>query len=532
MVNIGTTLVSPITAGSFSDYFDKINADISSVLNWAYDASIVWVLIVLLLATGIYFTIRSRFMQVRLFGHMFKVITDSRSGAKGGISSFQAFAIGLADRVGTGSIAGVALAVVAGGPGAVFWMWIVALVGMVTAFVEATLAQIFKVRNGDGTFRGGPAFYILRGLNSRKWGAVFAILLIFAYGFSFEMIQSNSISQLAEVSFGAPTWVTAVILTIMTLPLVLGGMRKIAVMSEYLAPIMALVYVVMGLLVMAINFHNIPHVFSEIFAGAFGGGTYVPPAVAGATGAFIAALTTGIKRGLFTNEAGMGSAPNAAATATVDHPVTQGMIQALGVFVDTMLVCTSTAFIILMSGPFWNPNRSAKQDGTALTSLSLVETLGSSPTTHTIVSVIVLVLMICFGYTTILGNFTYAETNYRYLAGLNKSVLPLKLLVIFSTFLGAVLPLPSVWSIADWATALMTIVNLGAILLLGKWAFGALRDYEAQRSKGETPIFCSVNNPHLPGELPTDVWDVPGGHHESWNEENATNQTEKVDAEK
>ncbi|MDO4665824.1 MAG: alanine/glycine:cation symporter family protein [Actinomycetaceae bacterium] len=494
-----------------SDKFLDINSQIASWLDSAYDVSIAWVLIVLLLASGLFFTIKSKGMQIAMFPHMLSVIVKSRGGAKGGISSFQAFAIGLADRVGTGSIAGVALAVVAGGPGAVFWMWVVAAVGMATAFIEATLAQLFKVRGGDGTFRGGPAYYIQRGLGSRTWGAIFAVLLIFAYGFSFEMIQSNSISQLALTSFHVPTWVSAVVLIALTLPLVIGGVRKIAHLSEILAPAMALVYVVMGIIIMLINFTYIPHVFSEIFTGAFGHGTYVPPAVAGGAGALIAALTQGIKRGLFTNEAGMGSAPNAAATATVDHPVTQGLIQSLGVFVDTMLVCTSTAFIILMSRPFWEEGRAAGLNGTALTGESLVDSLGSSPAVHNLVAVLVMAMMISFGYSTILGNYAYAETNYRYLVGMNKSVLPLKILVIASTVLGALLPLKSVWSIADWATALMTIVNLVAILFLGKWALGALADYNAQRHT-TTPVFCSVNNPHMPGELPTEVWHERGGH--------------------
>ena len=504
--------------GSFYDSFTKINESISGFLDNVYGHSIVWVLIVLLLGAGVIFTIRSRFMQIRMFPHMVKVILGSRDGAKGGISSFQAFAIGLADRVGTGSIAGVALAVVAGGPGAVFWMWVVAAVGMVTAFIEATLAQLYKVRNGDGTFRGGPAYYIQRGLGSRGWGIVFAILLIFAYGFSFEMIQSNSISQLAHTSFGIPPWASALVLILMTLPLVLGGVKPIARFSELLAPAMALLYVLMGIMVMALNYQRIPSVFSEIFAGAFGQGTYVPPAVAGATGAFVAAITTGIKRGLFTNEAGMGSAPNAAATATVSPPVTQGMVQSLGVFVDTMLVCTSTGFIILMSEPFWNPDRSADLDGTALTSTSLVTSLGGAGHVEGIVAILVMAMMICFGYSTILGNYTYAETNYRFIVGLKRSTLPLKILVIFATALGAVLPLVAVWSIADWATALMTIVNLVAILLLGKWALGALRDYQAQLKEGKIPEFQSLDNPHMPGELPTSVWHVKGGHEESWAE--------------
>ncbi|WP_307737976.1 amino acid carrier protein [uncultured Varibaculum sp.] len=519
----------PISAAKESlTAFEQWNETISSLLDTAYNNSVVWLLMITLLGVGIWLTIRTSGMQVRMFTHMLKVITRSRGGSEGGVSSFQAFAIGLADRVGTGSITGVALAVVAGGPGSVFWMWVVALVGMATAFVEATLAQLFKVRNGDGTFRGGPAFYIQRGLGSRTWGIVFAVLLIFAYGFSFEMIQANSISQLANSDYlGFPVWATALILVLLTLPLVVGGVRKIAKFSEYLAPAMALLYVAMGILVIVLNYDRIPFVFREIFMGAFGqSNTYMPPAVAGAGGAFIAAITTGTKRGLFTNEAGMGSAPNAAAIATVRHPATQGMIQALGVFVDTMLVCTSTAFIILMSVPFWDKQNHV--DGAVLTMDSIVTSLGSNSTTQTVVFVFVMVMMVCFGYSTILGNYTYAETNYKFIVGVDRSALPLKLLVIASTAIGAILPLKSVWSIADWATALMALVNLVALIFLGKWAVGALRDYRAQMNTDDPagPVFCSQNNQYLPGELPTRVWTIPGGFDSAWSTSSATSEKE------
>ncbi len=496
--------------------FSQINSYISSTLDSIYSVSIGYVLMFVLLGAGLYFTFASKGYQFRMFGHMCKMVFHSRKGAKGGISSFQAFAIGLADRVGTGAIAGVALAVVAGGPGTVFWMWVVALLGMATAFIEATLAQMFKVRAGDGTFRGGPAYYIQKGLGSRKWGMVFAVLLIFAYAFSFEMIQSNSISQLAEHSFGIPTWVSALILVIMTLPLVLGGIRPIARLSEYMAPIMAAVYMLMALVILVINYESIPFLIKEIFAGAFGQGTYVPPAVSGAAGAFIVALQTGVKRGLFTNEAGMGSAPNAAATATVEHPVSQGLVQSLGVFVDTMMVCTATALIILVSEPFW-ASSAHSLDGTALTAASMVSSLSLGVYTEHIISGFVLIMLLSFGYSTILGNYTYAETNYCFLRGIHCNRLPLKLLVIFATFLGAVLPLQSVWSLADWACALMAIVNLIAILMLGKWALGALKDYCAQLKKGQTPVFHSSHNEYMPAELETEVWSEPGGYHESWD---------------
>ncbi|EEJ53568.1 Na+/alanine symporter [Mobiluncus mulieris] len=499
------------------DPFTQVNDVIAGWLNTGYDSSIVWVLSALLLGVGLYYSIRTNFMQIRLFPHMVKVIFKSRKGAKGGISSFQAFTIGIAERVGTGSIAGIALAVVAGGPGSVFWMWVVATLGMATAFIESTLAQLFKVRNGDGTFRGGPSYYIMRGLGSRRWGMIFSVLLIFTYGCTFEMVQANSMAQLAHVSFGIPTWVSALILVVMILPLLVGGIRRIARFSEWLAPLMAVIYICMGLLVLVINFREIPYVFEQIFASAFGQGDYVPPAVAGAGGAFIAALTQGVKRGLYTNEAGMGAVPNAAATATVEHPVTQGMIQSLAVFVDTVMICTTTAFIILLSTPFWDPARGSDVNGTALTNDSLVSTLGyDNPAIKTVIAVVIMVMMIAFGYSTILGNYTYAESNWGFLVGRSKSTVPVRLLAIISSALGAVLPLAAAWALSDWVFSVMAVVNLAALVLLGKWAVGALRDYEAQRREGKTPVFCSRNNSYLPGVLPTEVWEVPGGHDPSW----------------
>ena len=508
-----------LDAGKNPSTFEVICNNISRWLDAAYGSTVVWILSALLLGVGLGYTIITHAMQIRLFPHMLKVVLNSRKGAKDGISSFQAFAIGIAARVGTGSITGVALAVVAGGPGSVFWMWVVAALGMATAFIESTLAQLFKVRTGDGTFRGGPSFYIMRGLGSRKWGVVFSVLLIFTYAFAFEMVQANNISTLAKASFNFPVWASAIVLVLLLAPLLLGGMRRIARFSAWLAPLMSVVYILMGIMVLVLNWREIPTMFYEIIASAFGGGSYVNPAVAGAGGYFVATLTNGIKRGLYTNEAGMGSAPNAAANATVAHPVTQGMVQSMAVFVDTMMICTTTAFIILLSQPYWDPNRDEELKGAALTSASLVHTLGSGQVTETIVAILIMIMMIAFGYTTLLGNYAYAESNWAFIFGTHSSNTVLRVIAICSTAIGAILPLVVVWSISDWSFTLMAVVNLGAVLLLGKWAVGALKDYEAQRKQGiESPEFCSVDNPHLPGELPTEVWQVPGGWDESWAE--------------
>ena len=278
---------------------------------------------------------------------MIKQIFHSRSDSEGGISSFQAFAVGLASRVGTGNIAGVAIALTLGGPGAIFWMWVVAALGMATAFIEATLAQLFKVRSEDGSFRGGPAFYIQRGLHSRAGGVLFAVLLIFTFGVAFNMVQANAISDVLGASREIPTEWTGVVLMVLTAPVLFGGVRRVARVAEIVLPAMALLYVVLACVIVILNINQIGEVFKMIIGGAFG----IDELAGGFVGGIAAAMLNGVKRGLFSNEAGMGSAPNAAATATVSHPVKQGFVQSLGVFVDTMVICTSTAFIILVSGP-------------------------------------------------------------------------------------------------------------------------------------------------------------------------------------
>lgn len=494
--------MSDIILAEAGSLYDQINNHISSFLDNAYSVSVGWVLMICLLGAGIYFTLASKALQFRHFNKLWRSMFHSRKGAEGGISSFQAFAMGLADRVGTGTIAGVALAVVAGGAGAVFWMWIVALLGMATAFVEATLAQIFKIRNkGDGAFRGGPAYYIQRGLGSRGWGALFACLLLFAYGFTFQMTQANTVAAVAGAAIqvgGAPfpAWATALILVVTVSPVVIGGVKKVAQVSEYLAPIMAIGYVIIAVVIILFNLDQIPRVFGDIFAGAFGGRAVV----GGALGGFFAALTNGIKRGLYTNEAGMGSAPNAAATATTKHPVTQGFIQSLGVFIDTMILCTATAFIILVAGVYDPTKADQFSDGAALTAQSIATDLGGWSI------YIVLILILVFGYSTILGNFAYAEANWRFLVGPKGPVWPVKALALFATALGSVMSLAAVWSLTDWASALMAITNLVAIVALGKWAFGALKDWEVQKRAGIAEPQFTKDSEFLPRPLDSDCW--------------------------
>ena len=439
-----------------------------------------YVLIYVLLGAGLYFSFKTRFVQFRLFGRMVAMLRHSREDAEGGISSFQAFAIGLASRVGTGNITGVAIALTLGGPGAIFWMWIVALIGMATAFVEATLAQIFKVRSPDGSFRGGPAYYIQRGLHSHKGGVLFAVLLIFTFGVAFEMVQANTIADVLVNAHTVDIHVTAIILMILAAPVLFGGVRRIARVSEIVLPIMAIAYVVMALVIVLLNITQLGHVLWQIVGSAFG----IDSALGGFAGGISAALLNGTKRGLFSNEAGMGSAPNTAATATTPHPVNQGLVQSLGVFVDSIIVCSSTAFMILMAGPeVYDPATTTSAAGATLTREAVVHEFGSWG------GWLMTVMIIVFGFSSVLGNYAYAEINLFFLGAKEWVMNVFRVVVLASIGLGSIIALTVVWDIADIAMGLMALVNLVAIVLLGRWAFASLRDWEQQRAKGLDPVF-------------------------------------------
>lgn len=480
---------------------DKLTELISTTNNWITTH----ILIVMLIGAGIYFTIRTGFVQIRLFGQMVKQVFDSRDVDGDGISSFQAFAIGIASRVGTGNIAGVAIAVTLGGPGAVFWMWLVAFLGMATAFIEATLAQLFKIRWHDGTFRGGPAFYIQRGLGSRTWGVVFALFLICSFGISFEMVQANTIAATLKTQFKVSPWVTAAILLVLCGPIVYGGLKAVAKASEIVAPLMAIVYIGLAVAVVLMNLDKVGPTFSLIVENAFG----LRETLGGLAGSMSAAMMNGVRRGLFSNEAGEGSAPNAASTAHVTHPAKQGLIQSAGVFVDTILVCSATAFILFNADPealkpYWTSSDPAGAD---MTITALESTLGSwaGP---------VMVVLICvFAGSSVIGNFAYAEVNMDFLTkGKAWGDKLLKAIVIVSIVLGSVAELKLVWNFADLTMTGMALINIVSIVMLGKWAFGALQDYLRNR---ERP-FVATGNPSMPGELPTDIWvhggtDLPSG---------------------
>jgi AGCS family alanine or glycine:cation symporter len=437
-------------------------------------------------------------VQVRYFKRMLGQLVHSRSG-DGGISSFQAFCVGLASRVGTGNIAGVAIALTVGGPGAIFWMWMVALLGMATAFVEATLGQIFKVRAEDGTFRGGPAFYIQRGLGSRPGGVVFAVLLVFTFGFAFNMVQANAIADVLNTSYNIEINYTTIGLVLLAAPVLFGGVRRVAKVAEVVLPLMALAYVVLALVIIALNISNLPHAFAQIIGGAFG----LEQMAGGFTGGIAAAMLNGVKRGLFSNEAGMGSAPNVAATATVSHPVKQGLIQSLGVFVDTIIICTATALIILVSGPaIYDPHTPTKMAGASLTASAVAAGLGTWTTW------LMTVLVFVFAFSSVLGNYVYAEINLFFLGARQRGINIFRIAVLAAIAFGATAKLSTVWDLADISMGLMAIVNLIAIVLLGRWAFAALRDYQRQVAAGQDPLFLA-EEADLPGRLEGDIWNRP-----------------------
>lgn len=454
------------------------------------------ILIYLLIGVGIYFTVRTRFIQFRYFGRMLGQLRRSHR-QDGGISSFQAFCVGLASRVGTGNIAGVAIALTVGGPGAIFWMWVVAAVGMATAVIEATLAQIFKVRSDDGAFRGGPAFYIQRGLRSRAGSVVFAVLLVLTFSTAFNMVETNAISGVLKSSHGIDIRWTAAGLAVLAAPLLFGGVRRVAAFAGMVLPAVALVYTLLAFAIVAVNINQLPSVIEQIIGGAFG----IRQMAGGFAGGIATAMLTGVKRGLFACEAGMGSSPNIAGAATVAHPVEQGLIQALAVFVDTMVICTATAFIVLMAGPaIYDPAHTGSVAGASLTGSAIAAGLGGWTT------VVMTSVVFFFGFASVLSNYVVAEANLFFLGGRRLVVGGLKVATLAAMVFGAMSKLTLVWALADLTMALMAIVNLVAICLLGKWAFAALADYHRQFVRGDVPVFVA-SEAGLPGVLEGDVWE-------------------------
>jgi alanine or glycine:cation symporter, AGCS family len=476
---------------------------LNSVVDWLNNVLWGFLMTPLLLATGIYFTFRLKFIQVRHFGHMFSVMRNSTKAKHGGVTSFGAFATSLAARVGTGNIAGVATALVVGGPGAIFWMWVVALIGMCTAMVEATLAQVYKHRDEDekSLFRGGPAYYMQRGLGSRGMGVLFSFALIIAFGFAFNGVQANSIAAAMNEAFGVPVGISAAILVAITSGVIFGGIRRIAKVAELVVPVMAIAYLLVAVIVIAVNVTEIPGVISLIVKSAFGAGELA----GGAIGYTVAqAIQNGVKRGLFSNEAGQGSAPNAAATADVDHPATQGYVQALGVFVDTIIICTATASMILLSGVYSSGFSGGLYEGSAtgvaLTQQSLSDSVGSWGSNF------IAIALLFFAFTSILANYYYGETSLLFInKGRHAALAPFRVLVLLMVIFGALVNATTIWNMADVAMGLMALLNIVAILLLSPTATKVIFDYDKQRRAGETPVFNRDTVPGVKG-IERDVW--------------------------
>ncbi|MGR2847748.1 sodium:alanine symporter family protein [Vibrio vulnificus] len=456
------------------------------------------ILVYLLVGVGIYFTVRLGFIQFRHFGHMFSVLKNSRKSDNAGISSFQALCTSLAARVGTGNMAGVAVALTAGGPGAIFWMWLIAMLGMATSFAESTLAQLYKTKDDDGNYRGGPAYYMEKGLGMRWMGVLFSIFLIIAFGLVFNAVQANSIANAMQNAFGWENAYVGVVIVVLSGVIIFGGIKRIARTAELIVPVMALAYLALALFVMFSNLEKLPDVLMLIFKSAFG----LQEAAAGGLGYAIAqAMINGIKRGLFSNEAGMGSAPNAAASATPypPHPASQGYVQMLGVFMDTIVICSATVAIILMSGEYV-PH--GEITGIELTQLALSSQVGSWG------GIFVAVAIFFFAFTSIIANYSYAETNLVFLEHNHKAGLNVfRLVVLGLVGFGAIAPLPVVWALADVSMGMMAIVNLVAILLLSGIVIKLAKDYNRQLQAGKLPTFNPDDFPELKSQLEEGIWD-------------------------
>lgn len=455
-----------------------------------------YVLIYGLLAVGVFFTFRLGFLQFLHFGELIRSIRGSRESDESGISPFQALCTSLASRVGTGNLAGVAVALYLGGAGAIFWMWMVALVGMATAYSESTLAQLYKVRDGKGQYRGGPAFYISKGLKAPWAGGVFSVCLIISFGLVFNAVQANSIADAMEGAFGfSKMWVGLAIAFFAGL-VIFGGLRSIARFAEVIVPFMAAAYVLMALIVVVLNLPEVPGVLASIVKSAFG----LEEAAGGAAGSVTAAMLNGIKRGLFSNEAGMGSAPNVAATATPapHHPSSQGMVQAMGVFIDTIVICTATAIMILLSGVL-EPGSGIT--GTQLTQQAMQTHIGAAGTYF------IAVAIMFFAFTSIVANYSYAENALTFLGiGNTAGLTVLRVAALGMVVWGSMQAVATVFDAADASMGLMATINLIAIMLLSGTVVKLTKDYMGQRKAGLTPKFKATDYPELKEKIKNDIW--------------------------
>ena len=466
-----------------------IFSEITTVI-WEY------LLIYLLLGAGVYFTVRSRFVQLRYFFHAWKLMLGSRKTSSNEISSFQALCTSLAAHVGTGNLAGVAIAIFIGGPGAVFWMWVVALLGMASSFVENTLAQLYKTNNKDGTFRGGPAYYIEKALGLRWLGILFSVLLLTTFGFVFNAVHANSVSQAVSGHMAVSPIFLGLVIASVTAFIIFRGIHSIVRFAELVVPVMALAYLLIAFGVVAFRFDEMPAVIMMIFESAFG----LHSAAGGAIGYSVAqAMMQGIKRGLFSNEAGMGSGPNAAATATPkpNHPATQGIVSMVSVFIDTIVICTATAAIVLLSGQL---EAGSTLNGIQLTQAALGGIVGGWGQWFISIAVIF------FGFTSVIANYYYGESNLLFIRNSPRLLLAYRTAVVFLVFLGSIASLEMVWMVADLAMGLMALINLVIIVLLSGPVMQVLKDYDLQSRSGISPEFNRSRFPFLDRTIDKDVW--------------------------
>ena len=455
---------------------ELINGIINAVSGLLYQP---WCVPLILLAGGILLTVRSKFIQVRLFKESFKVILE-KPATENGISSFGALMVSTASRVGTGNIIGVATAICAGGAGAVFWMWVTAIIGGASAFVESTLAQIYKKRNDDGTSYGGPAFYMRDALKQRWLGVIFSVLIIMTYAVGYNMLAAYNLQDtFSAFEFYSKTTavVIGIILAVLFGIIVIGGAKRLVKVTEVMVPVMGVLYVLVAIFVLILNAKQLPGMFAMIFESAFD----FKAIFGGFAGSCI---MNGIKRGLYSNEAGMGSAPNAAATADVSHPAKQGLVQMLSVFIDTLLICTATAFMCLSSGTEFNTD----MGGASFVQASMAENLGSFG------PIFLCVAMSLFAFTTLIGNYSYCEGCLRFILNreVSKSgILLFRIIATVLVFVGAIASAGTVWNLADMTQGLMVIVNVPVILILAKPAMLCLEDYCKQKKEGKNPVFIA-----------------------------------------
>ena len=465
--------------------FENIIANIN-------DALYSYILIIILVAGGLFFTIRTKFVQFRHLKEQIRVVSE-KPGEKNGVSSFQALMVSTASRVGTGNIIGVSTALCLGGFGSVFWMWIIAIVGSASAFIESTLAQIYKKKDADGNGYGGPAYYIEAALRCRPLAIIFSVCLVVTYGIGFNMLASYNLqSTFSAYEFYNPEvtpWIIGLVIAVTVGYCLFGGGSRIIRVTSFLVPFMGIAYILVSLIVIVMNITNLPSVFRMIFTQAFD----LKAIFGGFSGSCI---MYGIKRGLFSNEAGVGSAPNASASADVSHPVKQGLVQVLSVFIDTVLICSATAFMCMSSGV----EPSADIAGAQYVQSSISSTLGAFG------PVFITVAMILFSFTTLLGNLFYVDKSFSHILGKTPGKIFMSVYYVVASaviLLGAVLDAGFLWNLADVTMGVMTLINMPVIIYLSKYVVRALKDYDRQRKNGEEPVF-KARNIDLPDK--TDYW--------------------------